>query len=64
VFGVKKQRPSNAERINDLKTYYHGLRYIDEIFKLLPKNADIIKKDMLIDEVLALGRIYPIKIPA
>lgn len=55
---------SNAESINDLKTYYHGLRYIDEIFKLLPKNADIIKKDMLIDEVLALGRIHPIKMVA
>ena len=48
---------SNAASINDLKSHYHGLRYVDEVFKLLPKNADIIKKEQL----SALGRIHEVQ---
>jgi len=52
---------SNAASINDLKAHYHGLRYVDEVFKLLPQNADIIKKESLIEKLSALGRIHEVQ---
>jgi putative transposase len=52
---------SNALSINDLKSHYHGLRYVDEVLKLLPKNADIIKKEKLIEQLSALGRIHEVQ---
>ena len=52
---------SNAISMNDLKSHYHGLRYVDEVFKLLPKNTEIIKNDALIERVSALGRIHELK---
>jgi len=55
---------SNAVSINDLKSHYHGLRYIEEILKLLPKNADLINNHRVIEQVSALGRIHDLKVPA
>ena len=52
---------SNAASINDLKSHYHGLRYVDEVLKLLPKNADIIKKERLIRQLSILGRIHEVQ---
>jgi hypothetical protein len=52
---------SQTESINDLKTEYHGMRYLDEILKWLPKNSDIIKNNALSENILALGRIHPIQ---
>jgi len=52
---------SNAASINDLKSHYHGLRYVDEVLKLLPKNADIIKKEKLIRQLSILGRIHEVQ---
>jgi len=52
---------SNAASINDLKSHYHGLRYVDEVFKLLPQDADIIKKERLIEQLSALGRIHEVQ---
>ena len=49
---------SNALSINDLKSHYHGIRYVDEVLQLLPKNADIIKKEKLIEQLSVLGRIH------
>lgn len=54
----------NAVSINDLKSHYRGLRYVKEVFKLLPKNADIIKKETLIQQLSKLGRIHEIKTAA
>jgi putative transposase len=52
---------SQTESINDLKTKYHGMRYLDEILKWLPKNSDIIKNNALSEHILALGRIHPLQ---
>jgi len=52
---------SNAASINDLKSHYHGLRYADEVLKLLPQNADIIKKERLVEQLSALGRIHEVQ---
>jgi putative transposase len=52
---------SNAISLNDLKAHYRGLKYVDEVFKLLPKNSEIIKNDELIERVTALGRIHELK---
>jgi putative transposase len=52
---------SNAISLNDLKAHYRGLKYVDEVFKLLPKNSEIIKNHELIERVTALGRIHELK---
>ena len=52
---------SQTESINDLKTEYHGMRYLDEILKWLPKNSDIIKNNALSENILALGKIHPLQ---
>ena len=52
---------SNALSINDLKLHYHGIRYVDEVLKSLPKNADTIKKEKLIEQLSALGRIHEVQ---
>jgi len=55
---------SETESINDLKSSYHGLRYLNEILKCLPKNSDIIKSNSLNERILALGRIHPLRMAA
>jgi putative transposase len=55
---------SQIESINDLKTNYHGRRYIEEILKWLPKNSEIIKSNILNEHILALGRIHPLQMAA
>ncbi len=55
---------SNAQSILDLKAHYRGLRYAKEVFKLLPKNAQLINNDALLEQVSAIGRIHNLKIAA
>ncbi len=55
---------SNAESILDLRSHYHGLRYAKEVFKLLPKNVELIKNDIILAKVSAIGRIHDVKLAA
>ena len=48
---------ANQQSILDLKAYYHGLRYAEELFKLLAQNPQIINIEQLLDKLPVLGRI-------
>ena len=52
---------SGESSILDLKARYHGLRYVQEIFKILPKQTDVINIDDWISRVPVLGRIHKVK---
>ncbi len=55
---------TDEESVLDLKARYHGLRYAQEVFKILPKNAQPINIKQILEQVSALGRIYEEKIAA
>lgn len=46
----------------DLKAQYHKLRYAQEVFKILPKSAELINFDEWVKRIPVLGRIHPNKI--
>ena len=49
----------NKERsVLDLKARYHGLRYAQEAFKILPKKGDVIKFEDWIKKIPILGSIH------
>lgn len=55
---------TDEESVLDLKARYHGLRYAQEVFKILPKNAQPINIKQILEQVSALGRIHEEKIAA
>jgi len=48
---------SGEESILDLKARYHGLRYAQEVFKILPENTKSINIMQLFEKIPVLGRI-------
>ena len=55
---------SKEESILDLKARYHGLRYAQEVFKILPENTIQINIKQLFEKIPILGRIHELKIAA
>ncbi len=59
IHGLRQNSAMKEMSILNLKAYYHGLKYVKEVFKLLPNSAS----DYLIEKVSAmianLGAIYP-----
>lgn len=55
---------SNEESILDLKARQHGLRYAREVFKMLPKNLQVININDALQRLSAIGRIHDEKIAA
>ena len=53
---------SGEESILDLKARHHGLRYAQELFKILPKNTKPINIVQLFEKIPVLGRIHDKKI--
>lgn len=57
--GLRKNSAMKGMSVLDLKAHYHGLKYVKEVFKLLPNLAN----DYLIEKVSAkianLGAIHP-----
>jgi len=49
---------SGEESILDLKARQHGLRYAQELFKILPKNTKPINIVQLFEKIPVLGRIH------
>ena len=62
--GLRLNPSMNQMSILDLKAHYHGLKYVKEVFKLLPNLAT----DYLIGKISAkianLGAIHPTKMVA
>ena len=55
---------SENKSILDLKARQHGLRYVQEIFKILPENTKPINIMQLFEAIPVLGRIHEKKIAA
>lgn len=55
---------SGEESILDLKARYHGLRYAQELLKILPENTEEINIMQLFEKIPVLGRIHEEKIAA
>jgi len=55
---------SKEESILDLKARYHGIRYAEELFKILPENVEPIIIEQLFEKVPVLGRIHDDKMAA
>jgi putative transposase len=55
---------SKEKSILDLKARYHGLRYVEEVFKILPENTKPINIGQLFEKIPVLGRIHEEKLTA
>ena len=55
---------SGEKSILDLKARHHGLRYAQEVFKILPENTKPINIVQLFEKIPVLGRIHGGKIAA
>ena len=49
---------SGEESVLDLKAYHHGLRYVQEVFKILPENTKPINIVQLFEKIPVRGPIY------
>lgn len=52
---------SDLQGVNDLKSHCAGIKYAQEVFKLLPQNTLQINKEEIIEHLSALGRINDLK---
>ncbi len=57
-------KTSKEKSILDLKARYHGLRYIEEVFKILPENTKPINIGQLFEKIPILGQIHEEKLTA
>jgi len=55
---------SGESSILDLKARHHSIRYVREVFKILPKGADVINIEDWISKIPILGRIHAPKVAA
>jgi len=55
---------SSEESILDLKARHHALRYVQEVFKILPENTKSINIEQVFEKIPVLGRIHEEKIAA
>jgi putative transposase len=55
---------TKEKSILDLKARYHGLRYVQEVFKILPKNTKQINIKQLFEMIPVLGQIHEEKMAA
>ena len=55
---------SGEESILDLKARHHGLRYAQELLKILPENTKAINIEQLFEKIPVLGRIHKEKMAA
>ena len=55
---------SKEKSILDLKAHHHALRYVQEVFKILPENTIPINIIQLFEEFPVLGRIHEEKLAA
>ena len=55
---------SDEQSILDLRSRYHGIRYAQEILKILPENSEPINISQLIERIPMLGRIHRTKMAA
>ena len=55
---INNVRPQNAEfSVQDLKAYFRGSKYVDEVLKLLPQKPDPILIQQIFKEITIIGKI-------
>ncbi|MDP2795025.1 MAG: transposase [Sulfurisoma sp.] len=55
---INDVRPHNAEfSVQDLKAYFRGSKYVDEVLKLLPQKPDPILIQQIFKEITIIGKI-------
>lgn len=47
----------------DLKAFYRGFRYVDEVIKLLPEKPQPIFISRILTQIANIGAIHPISLP-
>ncbi len=57
--GLRTKHHSNEMSILDLKAHYHGLKYVQEVFKLLPEFANEYLIKRVSSKIANLGAINP-----
>jgi putative transposase len=58
---LSKFRPNNpGAGIIDLKAYYCGFKYVQEMLKILPERPEPILLTRIFAKLTSLGRIHPI----
>ena len=48
--------------ILDLKALYRGVRYVEELIKLLPQKLEAILISQILNRVANIGAIHPLKV--
>ena len=59
--GLRKNSAMKDMSVLDLKAHYHGVKYLQEIFKLLPNLANDYLIKWVSDKIANLGAIHPMK---
>ena len=56
---LRQNETMNEMRVLDLKVHFHGLKYVKEVFKLLPNFANDYLLQKVSDKIANLGAIQP-----
>jgi len=62
--GLRKNPAMKEMSVLDLKAHYHGIKYVKEVFKLLPDLASDYLIEMVSAKIANLGAIHPSEIVA
>jgi hypothetical protein len=57
--GLRQKSAFNGMSVLDLKAHYHGLKYVKEVFKLLPDLASDYLIQKVSTRIANLGAIHP-----
>ena len=60
-YGMRKKLGNEKMGVINLKAHFHGLKYVDEIVKLLPKKPDAILMNELYSKITTIGAIEEVK---
>jgi hypothetical protein len=61
---IKKEFKNDEMSVLDIKAHYHGLKYADEVFKLLPEIPDDILIKQIYSKITSIGAIHQSKMVA
>ena len=62
--GLRQNSAMKEMSILDLKAHYHGIKYVKEVFKLLPNFASNYLIERVSAKIANLGAIHPREIVA
>jgi len=63
-YGIRNKMENKKMSIINLKAHFHGLKYVNEVIKLLPKIPDTIFIKKIYKKITSIGAIEEVKIVA